>query len=693
MKIARFIPVLLIAVLLMSGCVALPHFKKDITPPSWKVPVQVPVYKSSANLEDQMKRFKLPLVPDDVTNIYKYQLSVDNDSLKVSIPELKLGEQTLKLDAYKWSQGAIQVNSGIPDIGFDYNVSTDLVDNYIDPHTATVMYSSLGSYFSSPFDKIKLSNSPNNNISFTLTTDEPIDDMVVTLTDKDGNPVGPGAFVEFSNIGPADQPSMGSAYTGTKTLSLAGCVLPKEMDFKVTYTHHSTMGSFHISTHMSNQLEIVEIQGFDPASAGFNLPDISIPNITPLSGIKGVNEVKIKSGKIRVVQDTTGSNTDEAFPFSINVNEFSVDGQNLVKHDTTGAYIDLAGLTITPTTTISAKASVAFADPLIYDVWNDAQGVLQPYQYNLSFAMEDVVAESVSGDISALVPDMDPSTPEWDFPIDAKDSDLQEVTYPDEIKDFNIGINDIYLLLKVQNNTSFIGKFTVTLKAYEDASGTPMYDNGQPLQASFTMDIPERDTYVFDFAKTPDYTKFLKIINSRPKYISYSYSGAFGLGTDFKVTSSDFIRPSLDLAIPMSFTIPVGGVIMHDAFKQTMDIGASSRQTVDMAKEFIDEASLHINYNNNSSISLGGNFHFTTPEGANVTLTAALKPDTEDEVILTATRELMDILSNPSGFTVSADVALPNDTDTPHVMSLKSTDNIEFAIWVSGKINAHVPGQ
>lgn len=692
MKIARFIPVLLIAVLLMSGCVTIPTINPKPTPPSWQVPVQIPVYKSSASLQDQMQRFNLPLVPDDVTNIYKYQLSVDNDSLQLSIPELKLGENTLKLDAFKWSQGAIQVNSGFPDVGFDYNVSTDLVDNYVAPHTATVFYSDLGSYINSPFDKIKLSNSPNNNISITLTTEEPIDGMVVALTDKAGNPVGPGAFVEFNNIGPTGEPTMASPYTGTKTLNLGGCILPKELDFKIVYTHHSTKGTFHISSHMNSQLEIVEIQGFDPAAAGFNLPDISIPNITPLSGIKGVTEVKIKSGKIRVVQNTAGSNTDAAFPFSINVNEFSVDGQNLVKQDTDGAYIDLAGLTITPTTSISAKASVAFADPLIYDVWNDSQGVLQPYQYNLSFAMENVVAESVSGDISAIIPDFDPSTPEWDFPIKGTDSDLQEVTYPDEIKDFNIGINDIYLLLRVQNNTSFLGKFTVTLKAFQDASGTPMMDGSEPLQANFTMDIPERDTYVFDFAKTPDYAKFLKILNSRPKYISYSYSGAFGLGTDFKVTSSDFIRPSLELAIPMSFTIPQGGVIMHDAFKQTLDIGNSSRQTVDMAKEFIDEASLHITYENNSSISLGGNFHFTTPEGKTASLTAALNPDCQDEVVLTATQELMEILSNSTGFTVAVDVTLPNNTDSPHIMSLKSTDNISFAIWVSGKINAHVPG-
>ena len=690
MKFLRFIPVLLIAVLLLSGCI--PHFKNpgELQIPSWTVPVKVPLMKYNVALSEYIE--KVPgITSEPDTHIYKYQLHMDENDLPLNMPKMALQDGALKFDGFNWTQGAITVDSGMTDLRLAYFLG-DPPDEAIAPLTDTHTYSEeVGSgYITLPFDKVRLSNSASNAITFNIKTDEPLDDLIITLTDKAGNAIAPSIHV--SDVGPDDEISNPAQYTIIRTMSLAGCTLTKEMDFKVQTTRHSSFAAVDVTVDMADQLEVVEVSGFNPADIGMNLPSIDIPEFTPLSALPGVKEVKLKSGRIRILESTV-SDGDAEFPFGIQVNGFFLGGENRLKVDAKGMYIDLAGVTLTPETTISGNVGVQFADPLVYDVWDDETNKIIPYQYTLGFSMENLEADSISGDISGVIPDQDPSTPEWDFPIPNQNLGLQQVTYPVDFT--GIDVTDINLKLVLENNTGFQGDFLLTMKAYSDDQGTPLLgSDGKPLVASFDMLVKPRQPFTFDFAAQPDYQKFLNLINAKPNYVSFEIGGRFILGADFTISSSDNIKPTLDVAIPLAVGIQPGGATIPGVYSVNMTLTPDEIDMIEMANEFVADAGLHIIYTNRSEIGVGGVLRFSTPDNKRKTLTATILPGAvKDEAVVRIDQELIDILKNPAGFIVTCDVVIPNDSNSKRIMSLKSTDQIDCTIWADGRIKAHVPGQ
>ncbi len=699
MKTRNLVPVVLVIVLLLSGCNLVPNLKNldEVSPPSWDVNVRLPLIKATGNLGDAVKKVE-ELELDTDTNTFSFSFSTaDNPDLDLTVPlpELAVNSDVLAFDAFNWNQGAIEITTGV--VPFDislmeYNEAIDF-----DGHATLDFdyYANSNKSIQIPFNRAKLSNSENNKITFTLTTNEPLDEFFITLTDLDGVQIPGTNQIHVTELGGADyvgevtMPEIEESYD----ISLAGCDLPDKMNFKVSLQAHSTSGSINLGVQVSNQLEIVEVEGFDPAALGISIPDITIPEIKPLASLIGINNVTLESGKIYLNEEKIWADeNDRIFPFKIQIENLLLDGVDLMKEDESGRYIDFAGVTLTPESAISGTVGVTFEDNFVYDVWDEVEG-LKNYEYNLNFSMTDIVARSISGDISELVPDPSPETPDWDFQLEEIGTGIVETPYPEEIGDFTLGLKDIFLNLNIDNQTSFVGNLNMSLKAFEDEEGLIPAKNetNENMEASFILALKAREVLDFSLQDQDDYQTFIDIINSKPAYISFGITGGLGLSDDFIITSDDYITPSASITLPLAFTVPAGGAQITDIFNEEMTLEQSQRDTIDQISDFITEASLHIKYNNKTTFGLGGIFTFSTPEGKEVKVEAILYPEREDEVIFTIDTVLTEVLSNETGFNINLDVVIPNDSDTEHVVKLQPTDTIDCTIWVDGKINVHLP--
>ncbi|MCK4257611.1 MAG: hypothetical protein KAX49_01450 [Halanaerobiales bacterium] len=695
MKIRKLVPILFLIVLFLTGCNLIPNLKDfdEVTPPTWDVAVQIPLIKAWGNLGDAVADADLPdgLIVNEDTNIYTFTFSTGDDpdlDLKVPLPELTVDSSALSFDAFNWSQGAISINAGIADINLNNSINDDQ-DNLMPPTDITFDYfTKQGIYIQAPFERAKLSNAPTNKVDFSLDTDEPFDKIIITLKDKEGNQVGTNT-IEFVNLGDPDKVSMDHQHL-TGSILLAESDIPKEMNFEVILTAHSTQANIDLTLHISDQLEIVEVEGFNFDDLDFS--EINFSSIKPLGALIGINEVTIESGKIYLNENTVmadKSTDNNKLPFRIQ--EFYLGNIKLMKNDENRRYIDLSGVTLSPESEITVD--IQFEDTFIYDVWDDVNNEIKPYEYNLGFSMTDIKAKSISGDISDLIPDPYPDTPDWDFQLEEIGTGIVEIPIPEEYQDVSIGLKDIFLNLNIDNQTSFVGNLTMSLKTFEDAEGlVPLKDeNDENMEANFSLNLEARNELDFSLGEEEDYQKFIDIINSKPAYVSFGISGGLSLSKDFYITSDDYILPSGSVELPLALTIPSDGLEISDVISEEITLEVDQRDLIDQVSEFIEEVSLHIKYTNDTSFGLGARFTFSTPEGTLIPIETILHPSREDEVVFKIDTALTDVLANETGFEVTVDIIIPNESDTDHVVNLQPTDSIKCTIWIDGKINVHVP--
>lgn len=697
-KSFRLIVVVLLAlsVTVLPGC--LPKLKDgaSFTPPSWKVPVQVPVVKKQFILSDLFAELGVPtenLKIDQNTKMYRFIQQFEPQALTVDIPDLNQAVDELSLPSVHWESAAFNVtvppanavrfeeSIKISDLGGDSLIPTQTVE--LTPNTVIEI----------PFESIKLSNLDSNSIHFTLTTNEPFDGLTLQLVDLQGNPVG--EIVDFGSV-PGDTSVQN--VTTTKKLHLGGKTIPHQMQFKLVLKAHSTSAYIKLDIAMNEQLQVVELIPLanDPDNPlTKSIPQIDIPEIKPLANFPKIQEIKFASGRIRFRQ-TKQHTPDHPFPFSIRFDQMNIDGDRSRFHqDLNGdIYLDLTNLVLTPTTTMKGADVELIANP-VYDVWDDVKGIVVPYNYDLSFAFEDIEIAYIQGDssmINDLVPDPNPATPGvWDYAIEPK-VDITEISYPFPMQDFAIGLSDLFVNMNLKNNTSLQGSFTFSLKAMTDKTH-PMMKDGKPLESTFTIHVSPRQDTVFELTTQAGYQALVEIINTKPPVIQYSYQGILELPETFQLTADDSLTMNASISLPLSVKVGAGGAKIPGVYKEHMTLSTEQREALKMAYEFIDEASLNIRYNNQSDLGLGGTITFTVPDGRKETVNPVIFNNQTGVAQISVNRNLLDILRNEGGFDIVCDLLIPNESSTERSMNIKASDQLDLTIWIDAKVRAHVPSQ
>lgn len=689
---------LALSVTALSGCFPKLKDGANLTPPSWKVPVQVPLVKKTFVLGDILADLDIPEMEnikiDQDSKLLSFVKQFQPEPLTLDIPDLSQAVNEFDLPPVEWTSGAFAVN--IPNsynVTFNHNIDLGIGDIYIPTQAIQLNPDTL---IEIPFESIKLSDSNINSIHFTLTSDEPIDGLTLQLVDTMGNPIGQVVDFGFVAGGSTSVPQ----YTRTRTLDLSGQAIPRQMKFRLDLMVHSTSGNIRMDIAMNDQLEVVELipVANDPDNPLIkNIPQITVPAITPLADFDQIQEIHFTSGIIRFRQTRTHT-PDHPFPFNVRLDQLKINGDSSrFYQDTNGDIcLNLSDLILTPTTTISG-ADVALVNNPVYDVWDDAANQLIPYLYNLSFIFENVEIDSIKGNasmISDLIPDPNPATPgKWDYILGPVASGIQEITYPAPVQDFAINLTDLFLTMNMDNDTSLRGDFSMKLVVYANQAGQPLVIDGKPVEASFTVHVEPRSETHFEFADQSDYSKFIAILNSKPRYIEYIYQGNLDLPEMFTLTSRDSVTTGFSVSLPLSLSIGAGGARIPKVYEDTMTLSASQRDLVKQACEFIDEAKLNIRYNNETSLGLGGTLTFSTQDGRTETVESVIFNNRTGVATLTVTRNLLDILQNETGFTLSYDMLIPNDTGTSRMMSLKASDQLGVTVWLDAKVRAHVPNQ
>lgn len=691
-KSYRLILIVIALFILLAGCIPKIKDSSQFGLPSWETNMVLPLIKGQLPLGNNIDAFlmELGLLTDLDTSIYSYEFAA------LALPELKLTDGALGLELEEvWTQGAISVSSGLPAVNLDYDIDLGGPDQLLsNPQTVSFRLSEVTDFIRSDlFTRMRLSDNPANELNFSLTTDEPFEEMTISLINAETNQIIASHFI---NDGPGanDPNSIHTDYFNTFSIPLGKCQISNTIDLEITITVHSSVGHLSLNAAFSDQLEIVELEGFNVQNIDMELPtEVNIPSINPLEDSHGellVEEIVFKSGKIILTPETETAD-NKPFPFIVEIDELKLGHNYLFIME---SKVDLADVTFDEQSQISGKASFSFNEPFIYDVWDDTREEVKPYKYSIDLEMENIVAKSLRGDIGKIIEDANQKTPEWDFTIEEIDSSIQEITYPDELpeKGQMPEFNNLYLSLDFDNQTSFSGDFTVNMTTYEDSLGKTVAidEDGQPLKASFQITIPERSNSSFELKAEDDYDRFIKILNSRPKYISFSMEGSFStLGEDFYLDEADYIHPKISIEMPIELNIPAGGITIEKVYEQSEEPVVN----IDLVNDFIKTAKLHFAYNNFSSLGFGCRLHFSTPEGLSKEIEAIVNPNDQDTITLAYDSQLAKILANKTGYNLVIDLVIPNPTDQPHTMAIKKSYQLDVTVWVEADINAHIPDE
>lgn len=697
-KIYRFILIAILLCILLSGCIPKIKDSSEFVLPSWDTNMVLPLAKGNlplGTIVDKALSEIDGLVENPDTSIYSYTFTAESEAL--TLPELKLETGVLELDFGDiWTQGAIAIDSGLEPIILDYDIDLDVTDQLIPSQNISFKLSDFSKLIQSDrFSKMRLSDNSNNALNFSLTTNEPFEKMTINLIDDETKQIvatsgpipGPGA---------SGSPTTKTDYSHDFEIPLGSRQISNKLDLEVSVTIHSTDGQISLTTSVDNQLEIVELEGFSIQTVNMQLPSVNIPDIKPLEDSSGgslVEEIVLKSGKIVLINGPADTADGKEFPFTVEVDNLNLGGENLLNDESGELYIDLSGVTLNESSTLGGSGSFKLNDSFVYDVWDDIKGEIVPYSYSVSLEMENIVAESLKGDIGKIIEDANPETPEWDFKLEEIDSSIQEITYPEELPEEIPEFSNLYLNLDFDNQTSFLGDFTLSITTYEDAQGKikAKDKNGQPLEASFQINISERSNSSFVLQDEADYDQFIKILNSRPKFISYGVSGAFSASeNDFYIDAEDYIQPTFSIEIPLELKIPAGGITVEKVIEQTEEEPVKS---IEIVNEYINSAKLHIAYNNHSSFGVGCIVHFSTTSGLKKDMEFLINPNAQDTITLAYDTEIAQILANKSGYSFTADLTIPNPTDQSATFTMKKTDQIDLTIWVDVDIQAHIPDE
>lgn len=693
-KIYRFILIAILLCILLSGCIPKIKDSSEFVLPSWDTNMVLPLAKGNLPLGNNIDAFlmELGLKGDIDTSIYSYEFTA------LTLPELKLAD-VLELDLGDvWTQGAISVNSGLIPINLDYDINLGGPDQLLGtPTTVTFKLSDVSDLIESTlFTKMRLSDNPTNALNITLTTDEPFETMTVSLIDEETKLIVSSNTI--TGPGSTDPTLIHTDYSDTFSIPLNKCRFSNTLDLEVSVTLHSSVGQISLAAAFGDLLEVVELEGFFVQDVSMELPtSLPIPTIKPLedsSGTALVKEVILKSGKI-ILNPQTQTADNKPFPFTVEVDSLNIDGQNLlINVPGEQMYINLADVTLNENSEVSGTGNFSFNEPFIFDVWDDTNEEIVPYVYLISLETENIVAKSLQGDIGKIVEDPNPETPQWDFMIDEIDSSIQEITYPDDFpeKDNMPGFGNLDLSLDFNNQTSFSGAFTISITTYEDALGKIVAkdEDGQPLKASFQINIPERSSSIFELIAEDDYDRFIGILNSYPKYISFSIEGSFSAeGDDFYLAEEDFIQPEISIEMPIELNIPASGITLEKVYEHTGEAVAD----INIVNEFIKTAKLHFGYNNLSSLGFGCRLHLSTPEGLSKEIEVIVNPNYKDTITLAYDSQLAQILANKNGYEIVIDLIIPNPTDQPLTMAIKKSYQLDVTIWVEADIHAHKPDE
>ncbi|WP_127017481.1 hypothetical protein [Anoxybacter fermentans] len=690
----------------------MPAFKdfSEIKPPSWKVNVAVPVYKGESLLKKAIDESKLSNPEKGITfgvegdtYVYTYENNINPYSLEGALGEIDTASFNFE---YTKELGALKVTTNILANYFNSYGDTLTQDTLVIPSFEKNWTTNTG-YIPLPFTRARISNYFNeldendktNKLIFTLKTTEPIDYLnikILGIVDANGNPL----TCQFGKIG-GDNDTVVPEVTLTKTISLAGSVITENIDLDITLGVHSSKGSISLDIELQ-EIEIVELEGF--------LGDVSLDESTfQISGLNplrdnnlGIDSITFESGKIEIT--TTYSGPDNNFPFQVTIQEIKL-GNNLFQNDiNNNLYIDLTNMTLDLNADFSGTITINPTSINTYDVWDENTNQLIPYKYTIKFSMANVKVKSITGNVAKLtelIYDPNPATPEWDFLIEESSPGKEEIPYPEELKEFEFGLPGIYIELTINNNTDFAGDLTLTVTPYADATGTPATDkDGNVLpEAVINIQIPARtgnEGYIEKINTEP----ILDMFNNRVPYMSFSISGNLYIaGEKVTISTDDSIAVSMKVSVPILLKIPAGGSIFNILNNEKITLSADDINTIEQIAEFIEEAYIHIPYQNGSTLGFGPIFTFS--DGVNkVTLNeknTVLYPKEdnqefyEGELIFGINKELIDIIKNENGFYLTVDLKIPNESDKEREMKLEPDAFIKYNIYLTGKINAHVP--
>lgn len=721
MKFRKVLAVFLLGLLFLTGCTSgikkLSTFKVPSTAPSWAVDMRVPLVKGTLPLGEKIEELLADSLPEDQViqpgegNIFTYETAMDFDRFGVTAEDIQFDTGDLNIDAITWGGdpaggpaggGAIQLDNVVAFADPSFTVNIDQLGSDVSVPAQTIIREDApGVSIPFSFDEITFSNLQDNRLSFTLNTNEPLDELKIEMFagDRLGEHtlIGSVSWVDVATLsGISLNPggtALESTFTDTKYISFAGMTIDKNsFYYDITVTAHTTQATATLEFGASSTMEIVEVIGGDATDFGLDASalNISLEELKPFSALP-IEEVGFGSGIIKINEQKSFAGTDFLFDVNLTLKDTStgIEYDWLEVNPDGGWIIDLAGRTITKDLAISASVTPNINN---YDVWDGIQIV--PYSYNLGVEVQDFAVNSLTVPATGLgkfIEDPNPDTPVWDISFDTTDVERFHVEYPEG---FNLGIGDFDLDMELNNNTDIQGTVTLGIYTYESETAP------DPIAAESTeITLALKKRSVFILSEQPGYTEFIDklidIINNQPEYIAIAPGGSFEVTESITVSTDDYIEGSVSAALPLSLTLKEGGMTVEGAFDEHIDLEEEQREIVESMGEFIQEASLNIDYINESSLGFGGKFTFSAPDHESQVLEFTIQPAFEGEVAGKAkfevTQELFEVLANSGGFDVQVDVTLPNDTDQDQILAIKSTDVIELNLYMDGLIDVHVP--
>lgn len=729
MRIRKLLLVVLLGLfLLTTGCglQELSKVKPSGSSPSWSVDMRVPLVKGTLNIGKEIEDLLADQLPSEVViepdmdndGIFTYKFNQTIDPVGMPTELLSLNEADFAITPVSWggdptagpeSGGVIQLNDMLffnqTSYSVPYPTNADLADTMLGtPQTVTF---NQGSTPATPlitipglvFDSITFTDAAVNDIAVSLSTDEPIDELTISLY-QEGNPTALST-VSWTNITAnidGSGTSLLSTYLDTQYLSLGGQTLVggSNLFFEITLTVHSTSANqIQIDMAPSTQFEVGEVIGGDATQYGFDvsqLANISIDSVKPFAQLP-VDQLTFESGQIQISEEKISA--DGQFLFDVNltmVDENNTELNWLQPDPNGGWYIDLAGKTITKGITISASVNPHIVN---YDVWDNGTGQIVPYSYSLGVAMSNVSIQSLTlnaSDLSTFMDDPNPDTPVWDISLGDQASNIERLPL-DLPENLNMGIGSFNLDMTLDNQTDLQGTVTLLVQGFDsETATTPTATTSQ-----LTLNLNKRS--VFKLSEQPGYLTFLDelkdLLNSQPKFIEVVPGGTVEVTDQITITSGDSIGGEVNIGLPIQLTIFQGGVTVDDIYDDHMDLSTDSRDTLNQMAEYIEEAVLNVEYVNKSTLGLGGTFTFSAPGYQDQVIDFDVQPahynQATGKIKFTVDRALVELLANPAGFDLKADVRIPNITGEDHEVSLSIEDKLDFNLYMDGVMDVHLP--
>lgn len=718
MKFRKMLVVSLLGLLFLTGCTSglkkLSTFKTPSTAPSWAVDMRVPLVKGTLPLGEKIEELLADTLPEDQiiqpgeNDIFTYETSMDFDRFGLNAEDIQLETGDLSIDGIEWggdpnggpaAGGAIQLDNVVTFSSPSFPVNIDEgLDMVVAPKSVTLENApSVSIPFT--FDAITFSNLQDNRLTFKLSTNEPLDELKIEMYAGerlgDHTLIGTASWVDVATLSGIslnpDGTALEGTFTDTKYISFAGMTIDQNsFYYDITVTAHTTQATATLEFGASPTMEIVEVVGGDATDFGLgdDVLNISLEELKPFSALP-IKEVGFESGMIKINEQKNFAGNNFLFDVNLTLKDTStgIEYNWLEPNPDGGWIIDLTGRTITKDLAISANVTPNIDN---YDVWDGTQIV--PYSYSLGIETQDLAVNSLtvpSDGLGDFIEDPNPDTEVWDISFEETDVERFHVEYPEG---FNLGIGDFDLDMEIDNNTDLQGTVKLGIYSYESEVAS------EPIEfTEIELELKKRS--VFKLSEQTGYNDFvddlIALINNQPKYIAVVPGGSFQVTDSITVTTDDYVEGSVSAALPLALTLKKGGMTLEGAFDEHVDLEADQREILETMGEFIKEASLNIDYVNESALGFGGKATFSAPGYESQAIEFTIQPAFEGQVAGKAkfgvTSKLFEILANPDGFDLKVDMTLPNDTDQDQILAIKSTDEIELNLYMDGLVDVHVP--